>query len=209
MHIRKILAVAAITTLAATTAQANIIFTDTFDTTGGSILNWNGGANWTVQNGTVDLVRSGEFSIDCLGNTGHCVDMDGSSGQAGEILSRNLGPLAAGNYEFSYWLSGNQRVASQLDIVVALSLGGGGILSSAVHTFLGSDGWQQYTQTFTLTSVTDPVLLDFSGLFGDNIGAVLDNVELRSVPEPGTLGLLGLGLAAVGLSRRRRVRPIS
>jgi hypothetical protein len=33
---------------------------------------------------------------------------------------------------------------------------------------------------------------------------VLDNVSVRPVPEPGTLGLFGIGLAALGLMRRRR-----
>lgn len=206
MRTRTTLAFAAIAALAATGAQADIIFSDDFDTTGGSILNWDGGDNWSVQNGTVDLVASGDYSIDCLEGAGHCVDMDGSTGEAGEILSLNLGPLAAGDYEFSYWLSGNQRIDSQLDIVVALTIGSDGVLSEAIHSFTGEDGWQQFTQAFTLTSVTDPLYLDFSGLFGDNVGGLLDSVELRSVsvPEPGTLGLLAIGLAAFGYSRRRR-----
>ena len=33
---------------------------------------------------------------------------------------------------------------------------------------------------------------------------ILDDVSVRSVPEPGALGLLGLGLVSLGLVRRRR-----
>src|SRR6056297_1084499 len=98
MRLKTKLTIAAITMLVATTARADVIFSDDFDTSGGSVLNWDGGANWSVMNGTVDLVANGEYSINCLFNTGHCVDMDGSTGQAGELMSIDLGPLAAGDY---------------------------------------------------------------------------------------------------------------
>jgi len=206
MGSRKIWIAAAAMAFANTAANAGTIyFNDDFDTTGGSILNWDGGANWTVENGTVDLVRSGDYRIDCLGGTGHCVDLDGSSREAGEILSKNLGPLGPGNYEFSYWLSGNQRVDGQHDVGFAVSLGSADVFSYAMHTLFGGEGWQQFTQSFTLDVLTDPVNLNFSHLGGDNIGIVLDRVQLRSVSEPGTLALLGLGLLAIGrIGKRRR-----
>ena len=38
----------------------------------------------------------------------------------------------------------------------------------------------------------------------DNSGSVVANVQVQSVPEPITLGLLGLGLAGLSFSRRRQ-----
>jgi PEP-CTERM motif len=38
---------------------------------------------------------------------------------------------------------------------------------------------------------------------GDNVGLILDNVRLESVPEPGSLLLLGGSLAALAYRRRR------
>lgn len=203
MRSRMIWIIGATLALASTTSNANIIFADNFDTAGGTQLNWDGGANWSVQNGTVDLVATGDYGIDCLGNTGHCVDLDGSRRQAGELMSMNLGPLGPGEYKFSYWLSGNQR-RNNTDVSFAVSLGNGGILSMMTHQLLGSDGWQKYTQTFILTQVTNPVNLNFSHLGGDNVGIMLDNVQLR-VSEPGVLALLGLGLlVAARRSRKQR-----
>lgn len=204
MRSRKTWALAAAALLTSTAANANVIFEDTFDTAGGTILNWDGGANWNVQNGTVDLVRSGDYGISCLGGGGHCVDLDGSQRQAGEILSKNLGPLGPGQYEFSYWLSGNQRNDSQMDVAFSVSLSNGEVFTDAIHVLFGNGEWTQYSQTFTLDAVTDPLNLNFSHLGGDNIGIMLDNVMLRSVSEPGTLALLGLGLLAAGRFSRRR-----
>jgi hypothetical protein len=41
------------------------------------------------------------------------------------------------------------------------------------------------------------------GTSGDDVGTGIDNVAFTTVPEPGTLLLLGSGLAGMALRRRR------
>src|SRR5688572_13568892 len=83
-------------------ANAGVIFIDDFDTeagaAGNSITSYTGFTNWTVSNGTVDVVaNSNGWGITCIGGSGKCVDLDGSNGNAG-ILTSSLLSLGAGTY---------------------------------------------------------------------------------------------------------------
>ncbi|HUB11783.1 MAG TPA: PEP-CTERM sorting domain-containing protein [Acetobacteraceae bacterium] len=72
----------------------------------------------------------------------------------------------------------------------------------------GFSGWISQTFTFTPTSTSE--LLSFFANGSPQVPpfALLDGVSLTqsSVPEPGTLALVGLGLAGFGLIRRRARR---
>jgi hypothetical protein len=46
--------------------------------------------------------------------------------------------------------------------------------------------------------------LVFDNGAGENDGWGIDGVTLAKVPEPGTLALLGLGLAGLSIARRRK-----
>ncbi|MBF0413330.1 MAG: VPLPA-CTERM sorting domain-containing protein [Desulfamplus sp.] len=175
---------------------APITFNDNFDTenSGVGILNYNKFQNWTVSDGTVDLIGNGYFEW-FNKEHGLYVDMDGSTGNAGKI-STNLTP---GNYSLSYSLAGSQRTGSQNDSVI-VSLGNTTLIN---HNMAYNEGFQTYTTTFLVDSETT---LSFEGLGNDNMGLLLDNVVLSGTPTPvpAAVWLLGSGLAGLVALRRKK-----
>lgn len=197
-------------------ASAVVMFSDNFDAdvTG---LNAPGGLiNWTIDNGTVDVINSGSYSIDCVGGTGKCLDMDGTTGNGGRIISKQTFTLLPDeSWSLSGLISGNQRNGASdswiLGFVDATTLSPFASLSSTV---VGTDPFA--SEGFAL-SVFSPTTLRifFEDPGTDNVGFILDDVTLEcrgdtcasvSVPEPGMLALLGGGLLGFALNRRRQRR---
>jgi hypothetical protein len=202
-------------------AQAAVVFSDDFNGILTSALN-TAPDGWSViaGEGTVDRIKSGTYSLSCFGNTGGCVDLDGTSNNAGIMVSDGSFVLqAGGQYLLTAQMSGNQRSVPYPALSGPDTLTFGFRDASNLNMILASQTIAniQSTQPFTLISLlftvgSSPVnaKIFFEAAGGDNVGPILDDVTLSQVPLPAAAWLLGsglLGLFAVG--RRRKMAEAS
>jgi hypothetical protein len=186
--------------LLAVSSFGAVIYSDNFD---GSLPATSLNANvpgWDELNGTVDYLK-GYPGISCRGNTGGCIDLDGSTGSAADFRSSTVFNLLAGNiYTLSYSFSGSQRNGLNS---MTVSFGG------ETNTHTNIDAFAPYTMysisVTPLANTTSQILFSHAG--GDNIGLVLDDVrvdESAVVPEPSAILLACGGLGALLAFRKRK-----
>ena len=179
-------------------AAAAPIFSDNFQNAiyGGNVTP----AGWTTIDGTVDALGPGYFGFLCSGAGGsdqYCVDLDGSTGDAG-IMFQGFNLLANRTYTASFDLAGSFRDASN---TVAVAFGG----ASGSYTLAQTDPFATHSLSFTPTT-SGSYSLSFANAGGDNQGALLDNVSISGVPEPTGWAMMLLGFGGLGATLRTRRR---
>lgn len=164
-------------------------------------LDWNGGSNFTVASGSVDLVKNGAFGIRCVGNVGGCVDLIGTSTPAatsGTLVSIAL-DLLPGVYDLSFDYSGNQRnaAASAFSASIGSLVFDSGLLASNAP-------FAHFAQSFTIGSAGTYHLTFAQAAGPGNEGNIIDNVGITAVPETGSWAMMIAGFGLIGAILRRR-----
>ena len=211
-------------------AQAGVVYSNNFDAENGgnTALNYNGFNGLTVSNGTVDLVKSGDFGIVCAGSSGACVDLDGSTSDSGLVSSNSYSFNAGDVVALDLLFSGNQRGAPSDEFWITFNFGSPvsgdyGLMSS----FAGNLNFGTFTNQTSLTVTISNIMSDFamtdldfyfdpttsgSTTFAlqdagnDNIGVIIDNLALSvggPVPEPATWMMMLAGFGLIGFAVRR------
>ena len=174
---------------AASPASATVIFSDDFDL---NALGLNTTpAGWSAVGGTVDIVGAGgPFASLCAGgpSPSRCIDLDGSTGNAADLQTSIVVPTA-GSYLLSFWLQPNDRVVGS--DTVTISFGSYSEIFTLPSLGNNADSWTFYQRSVSFGGAGAQTL-SFDHAGGDNVGILLDNVQVETaVPEPGTLLLLG------------------
>jgi hypothetical protein len=189
---KRMLAIAAAMVLSAG-AQAAPIFSDNFDS---DPLGLNAiPAGWSIGNaGAVDVIGAPGF-FDLIPGNGHYIDLDGSNGLAGMLVSDPTGSVS-GTFTATFQLGGNHRDGTT--DMVAVSFGD----ASIVIAVGPNDAFTTYSLTTTVNA--DQLSLSFLDGRDGNVGALLDSASISAVLEPGSLSLMLAGIAALGFAARRR-----
>jgi hypothetical protein len=165
---------------------------------------------WVSVNGTVDSIAKGNpYGITCFNNSKGCVDLDGTTNNAGILETVGTFSLLAGHtYELSAEVSGNQRTSTPNTLEFGF-IHGTTIASPLKFTTVAGIAENSPFTLFTLfyTPTTNTTARAFFYDVGgtNDQGPILDNVNIQAVPLPAAAWLMISGLAALGAVARRRI----
>jgi hypothetical protein len=191
--VTKTLCAVAVCSALSAPAQSAVIFSDNFDSYPATTNATDFGGNWTVTNGTVDVIGNGYF--DFYPGNGLYIDLDGSSNDPGDFTSKALS-VNAGTYTLAFVLSGSTLGDTN---TIDVSFGG----YNETFTLASNSPITTYTRTVNFASNSLASVV-FKNGGSDNMGALLFNVTVASVPESETAAMMLAGLGIMGSIVRRR-----
>jgi hypothetical protein len=188
--------------LASATANASLITYDTRSITSSTFGNYQAG--WSAQSSTVSTSTLGNFNGSVGGNTSYdhlTVNFNVSSAKAGSSAIFELAPDAG--YGGALYLDGALLNANGTD----LWWGGNWantselLIGNVAHLGIGNHVLEAFWAEGCCNGAQ-------GGQFSVNGGSwqalSVSNLDRLAVPEPGSLALLGLGMAGLAWNRRRK-----
>ena len=153
------------------------------------------GSGWTASG---FIAEGFDYFIDTNPADAHSGAHSFAGGAIGGLgyISQNLATVAGANYNIHLWLANLSGFADGTAIEVRW---GGNVVYSATD-ILGF-GYSEIIIDPIATSANTMLAI---GLQDDSFFLNVDDISVRQVPEPATFALLLGGLAAAGVSRRRR-----
>jgi hypothetical protein len=220
----KFMTFAAVMLLGTSLASANLITNGTLApanpaavTAAGGYQLSNSGAdavslpNWTINN--VDLITN--YWDSTPAGSPYSIDLNGN---ASGLMYQSFATSAGQSYTVSLWYAGNpdrsagatfSRTADSI-VYDGTSVGGAVLATQALSASVIDSSrshmmWQQISYIFTANGATS-TLAFAGGLSGSN-GIAVTNIEINAnksdVPEPATLGIMGIGLTLIGIKVRK------
>jgi hypothetical protein len=147
---KTLLLAAAMSAAIAAPASAATVLYDNFAGENGGVTqtNYTGLANFDISAGTfgntnpaIDLIASGAYGINCM-SSGMCVDLDGSTGQGGQLTTKSMYSFNAGDrVTLTINVSGNQRGSGPDGLSFGFNTSGGTLFNDITeyNTFV-TDG---------------------------------------------------------------------
>ncbi len=181
------------------TASAGFVDNFELNPNAGDVGGLDGSNTIWVVTPTLDVAGPMYGGLSCHSGTS-CIDMDGTGQMAGSLKTM-FATMVGATYTANFWIGGSQRNFLGPD---AVTVNFGTAIPLVVTTPQGDTSWTMYTMSFVGDGNNH--WLEFVGQGADNVGVLLDDVELadNSVPEPATFALIGGGLVLLGLKRRGR-----